>query len=247
MVSYCRNFLAHGVCRRAFKLNVYSLPTPNTLMIENSVIDAQKAAQMIMESWSKSNKVAHDRGESIDIKMPPLINKNIFRKARAMHFGNAEDSEIHYALHLLEKDQECGEYASMAAKMRGQLNYYLSMPSANKAFEPWLLRASFQNPYFEYYNFGKSALFFSHFVKTITPEYNNVNTKKSRTHKNSLSRFTPHSLLLFQAMMNQNLYYKGMKAAMPNLSFLMTWMMMNFHLFLFSSVVLVMEGMYLQH
>lgn len=129
-------------------------------MIENSIVDAQNAAQMIMESWGKSIKAAHDRGESGDIKMPSLIQKNIFRKARAMHFCNAEDSEIHDTLHLLEKDQDCGEYASMAAKMREQLNYYLNMPSSNNGFEPWLLRASFQNPYFEYYNFGKSALFF---------------------------------------------------------------------------------------
>ena len=46
--------------------------------------------------------------------------KNMFRLARALHFSNAEDSEVHYALHMLEKlRDENEEYArTKATKMR---------------------------------------------------------------------------------------------------------------------------------
>ena len=78
--------------------------------------------------------------------------------ARAQHFGNATDAEVHNALNLIEKTEDSGEYGPMASKMREQLNYYQRMPSNNIEFEPSLLRASFQNPYDEYYNFGTFAV-----------------------------------------------------------------------------------------
>ena len=100
-------------------------------------------------------KEAADRGESgKDIKLPPLAWKNIYRMARALHFDNATDAEVNSALHTIEKTEESGEYGPMAAKMREQLEFYRQMPPNNKEFEPSLLRASFQNPYVEYYNFG---------------------------------------------------------------------------------------------
>ena len=90
--------------------------------------------------------------------MPPLLWKNTYRLARSLHFSNADDAEVHRTLRLIEQQmEESGEYGSMAAKMREQLNYYLRMPPKNKMFEPSLLRASFQNPYIEYYNFGMFA------------------------------------------------------------------------------------------
>ena len=93
-----------------------------------------------------------------DIKMFPLLWKNTYRLARSLHFSNADDAEVHRTLRLIEQQmEESGEYGSMAAKMREQLNYYLRMPPKNKMFEPSLLRASFQNPYIEYYNFGMFA------------------------------------------------------------------------------------------
>lgn len=79
----------------------------------------------------------------------------MYRLARSLHFGDAEDAEVHYPLNLIEQQlEESGEYGPMATKMREQLNYYLRKPSNNEKFEPSLLRASFQNPYVEYYNFG---------------------------------------------------------------------------------------------
>ena len=102
---------------------------------------------------------AHDRGESHeDIKLSPLAWKNLYRVARAKHFGNAADAEVHYPLHVIEEAKDSGEYGPMASKMRGQLNYYRDMPSSNEKFEPSLLRASFQDPYIEYYNFGMFAI-----------------------------------------------------------------------------------------
>ena len=140
-----------------------SMPIPLQLIIcvDNSAADARKCSQLLMESTGRKIKAAHDGGESSkDIKMPQLLWKNTYRLARALHFGNAEDSEVHYPLHLIEQQsEESGEYGSMATKMRKQLDYYLRMPSNNKEFEPPLLRASFQNPYVEYYNFGTFALF----------------------------------------------------------------------------------------
>jgi len=123
---------------------------------ENSAADARKCPQLLMGSMAMKIKEAHDRGESgKDIKMPPLVWKNMYRLARSLHFGDAEDAEVHYPLNLIEQQlEESGEYGPMAAKMREQLNYYLRMPSNNEKFEPSLLRASFQNPYVEYYNFG---------------------------------------------------------------------------------------------
>ena len=104
-------------------------------------------------------KAAIDRGESgKDVKLPPLAWKNTYRMARAMHFGDATDAEVNHALHTIETTEGSGEYGSMAAKMREQLDYYRRMPSNNKEFEPSLLRASFQNPYVEYYNFGTFAV-----------------------------------------------------------------------------------------
>jgi hypothetical protein len=75
----------------------------------------------------------------------------MYRLARSLHFGDAEDAEVHYPLNLIEQQlEESGEYGPMATKMREQLNYYLRKPSNNEKFEPSLLRASFQNPYVEY-------------------------------------------------------------------------------------------------
>ena len=115
-------------------------------IVENSAADARKCSQLLNDG-SESGK---------DIKMPPLIFwKNIYRLARSLHFSNADDAEVHRPLRLIEQHmEESGEYGSMAAKMREQLNYYLRMPPKNETFEPSLLRASFQNPYVEYYNFG---------------------------------------------------------------------------------------------
>ena len=91
-----------------------------------------------------------------DIKMmPPLLWKNTYRLARSLHFSNADDAEVQRTLRLIEQQmEESGEYGSMAVKMMEQLNYYLRRPPKNKMFEPSLLRASFQHPYIEYYNFG---------------------------------------------------------------------------------------------
>jgi len=115
-------------------------------IVENSAADARKCSQLLNDG-SESGK---------DIKMLPLIFwKNIYRLARSLHFSNADDAEVHRPLRLIEQHmEESGEYGSMAARMREQLNYYLRMPPKNKTFEPSLLRASFQNPYVEYYNFG---------------------------------------------------------------------------------------------
>ena len=126
-------------------------PIPN---VENATTDARKCVQLLMESMGTKIKLAHDRDESGDIKLPPMAWKNFYRVARALHFDNAEDAEVHHALHLLEKQTDNEEYAAMATKMREHLNYYLQMPPPNVEFEPSLLRASYQNPYVEYYNFG---------------------------------------------------------------------------------------------
>ncbi len=116
-----------------------------------------------MGSMARKIGAAQDRGESHkDIKMPPLAWKNLYRVARAKHFANEADAEVHYPLHLIEKEKDSGEYGSMASKMREQLNYYRDMPSSNEEFEPSLLRASFQNPYIEYYNFGTFAVSCNH-------------------------------------------------------------------------------------
>lgn len=100
-------------------------------------------------------KAAHDRGESATefTKLPPMIFKNWWRCARSLHFSNAEDSEVHYVLHLMEKQKENEEYATKATNLREQLNYYRGLPSTNDNERP-LLRASLQDPYVQYYNFG---------------------------------------------------------------------------------------------
>ena len=126
---------------------------------ENSAIDARKAVQLLMEAMGRKIKSAHDRGEVVDsddIKLPIMSYKNMFRLARALHFSNAGDSEVHYALHMLEKlRDENEEYATKATKMRENLNYYQrNGTSSNSDYEPSLLRASFQDPVVEYYNFG---------------------------------------------------------------------------------------------
>ena len=76
-----------------------------------------------MEAMERTIKSAHDSGEVVDsddIKLPIMSYKNMFRLARALHFSNAEDSEVHYALHMLEKlRDENEEYArTKATKMR---------------------------------------------------------------------------------------------------------------------------------
>ena len=92
---------------------------------------------------------------AIGVQGLKVVDERASRLARSLHFSNADDAEVHRPLRLIEQQmEESGEYGSMAAKMREQLNYYLRMPPKNKTFEPSLLRASFQNPYVEYYNFG---------------------------------------------------------------------------------------------
>ena len=146
---------AHMTC--FMKVHLYSphIVDQLTFTVENSAAYARKCSALLMESMAVKIKAAQDKGK--DIKMPPLAWKNTYRIARAKHFGNAPDAEVLNALHLIEKTEDSGEYGSMAAKMREQLNYYGDMPSSNEEFEPSLLRASFQNPYIEYYNFGTFA------------------------------------------------------------------------------------------
>jgi hypothetical protein len=91
------------------------------------------------------------------MKLPPLFYKNLYRAARALHYDNADSNKVINALQeLLEIsiEEDAGEYRNMAAKLKEQLNYYLQMPPKNDMFQPSLLRASFQNPYVEYYPFG---------------------------------------------------------------------------------------------
>ena len=77
-----------------------------------------------MESMGRKIGAAHDRGESHeDIKLSPLAWKNLYRVARAKHFGNEADAEVHYPLHVIEEAEDSGEYGQMATKMRDQLNY----------------------------------------------------------------------------------------------------------------------------
>ncbi|KAL7553951.1 hypothetical protein ACHAWF_017877 [Thalassiosira exigua] len=125
---------------------------------ENAAADARKCCQLLMESMGRRIKVAHDHGiptPTDEIKLPPLVWKNWWRLARALHFSNAEDSEVHYALHVLEKQDEDECFKLKASKMREHLNYYRNTTHPkNENFQPTLLRASFQNPYIEYYNFG---------------------------------------------------------------------------------------------
>ena len=126
-------------------------------IIENSAIDARKAVHLCMEIMGRKIASAHERGDvGADITLPSISYKNMYRLARALHFSNADDSEVHYALHLLEKRDENEEFASKATKLRENLNYYRGMSTSNENtdYEPSLLRASFQDPVVEYYNFG---------------------------------------------------------------------------------------------
>ena len=93
-------------------------------------------------------KAAHDRGEpGKDIKMPPLVWKNMYRLARSLHFGNAEDAEVHYPLHLIEKKlEESREYGPMATKMREQLNYYLVCLRTTKSLNHHCYVLRFKTP-----------------------------------------------------------------------------------------------------
>jgi hypothetical protein len=126
--------------------------------IENAAIDARKAVQLCMEIMARKIGSVHERGDvGTDITLPPISYKNMYRLARALHFSNADDSEVHYALHLLEEKRgENEEFASKATKLRENLNYYrgISTSNENSDYEPSLLRASFQDPVVEYYNFG---------------------------------------------------------------------------------------------
>lgn len=135
---------------------------PHVLNADNAAVDARKCCQLLMESEGRKLKAAHDAGETGEFELPPLVWKNWWRLARALHFGGAPDAEVHYVLHLMDKGGSNGEWSKKASEMRDNLEYYrgesVGLPplraGAGKTFEPSLLRASFQNPYVEYYNFG---------------------------------------------------------------------------------------------
>lgn len=133
------------------------------ILLDNAVKEAKKCTQLLMESVGKKIKAAHDKDETFPqdqgVKMPPLVWKNMYRMARALHFQNADVSEVMLTLKMMENQlEEADEYRIMARKMREQLEYYANMPSKNKAFQPSMLRARFQSPYVEYYGFGECNL-----------------------------------------------------------------------------------------
>ena len=220
-----QSYIIYGVDRRFFSfwenpsillipcakytLILTRLPFPSTYyfhgIVENSAADARTCSQLLNDG-SESGK---------DIKMPPLFWMNTYRLARSLHFSNADDAEVHRPLRLIEQQmEESGEYGSMVAKMREQLNYYLRMPPKNKTFEPSLLCASFQKPYVEYYNFGMFCF--------ILYKYAAVWQMIILTDPLFFDR--PRCIWISS----------GIRAAMLNLSFLMNWMMRNFLLFRFS-------------
>lgn len=173
-------------------------------MLDNAVKEAKKCTQLLMESVGKKIKAAHDKDETFPqdqgVKMPPLVSKNMYRMARALHFQNADVSEVMLTLKMMEIQlEEADEYRIMARKMTEQLEYYANMPSKNKAFQPTMLRARFQSPYVEYYGFGECNLLLSMLLLYIiffTTLFTNT-----------------------QVTINQNLCFEEMKEVIVNLSF----------------------------
>ena len=116
-----------------------------------------------MEIEGKKLATAHEAGDAIvPPTLPPLHWKNLWRIARSLHFsGSSNPGEIHFVLNFLESESEEGNaFSTKASEMRGHLMYYQNIinnddgATPGAKFEPSPIRASLQDPYYEYYNFG---------------------------------------------------------------------------------------------
>ena len=87
-----------------------------------------------------------------------LLCKNLWRLARALHYSNISgDEEINSVLRRLQGLGEEESFSPKATKMMEQLAYYKRDCIGEEytaTFEPTPMRAAFQDPYCEYYNFG---------------------------------------------------------------------------------------------
>ena len=114
------------------------------IILDSTVNDA-KACICIIDASSDPSK--------------PLLCKNLWRLARALHYHTADNSEeIRSTLERL-RDLEDESFSPKATNMLEQLTYYDKSQNNDEGgskvnFEPMPIRASFQNPYCEYYNFG---------------------------------------------------------------------------------------------
>lgn len=92
-------------------------------------------------------------------KRDPLLCKNLWRLARALHYGEGERDEVCSFLRRLESSAD-KSFSSNASKMLGQLKYYEDSAHVRGAgqskteFQPALLRARLQDPYSQYFRFG---------------------------------------------------------------------------------------------
>ena len=91
----------------------------------------------------------------------PLLCKNLWRLARGLHYHTGDNNfeEIRSTLERLQRLED-ESFSPKATNMLEQLMYYATSQSHNNEkesevdFEPIPIRASFQDPYCEYYNFG---------------------------------------------------------------------------------------------
>eukprot|EP00578_Thalassiosira_sp_NH16_P030003 CAMPEP_0181080430 /NCGR_PEP_ID=MMETSP1071-20121207/2563_1 /TAXON_ID=35127 /ORGANISM="Thalassiosira sp., Strain NH16" /LENGTH=1044 /DNA_ID=CAMNT_0023161907 /DNA_START=65 /DNA_END=3199 /DNA_ORIENTATION=- len=130
---------------------------------EKSSEDGRACCALLMEIEGKKFATAHEAGDAIvPPTLPPLHWKNLWRIARSLHFsGSSNPGEIHFVLNFLESESEEGNaFSAKASEMRGHLMYYQNIinnddgATPGAKFEPSPIRASLQDPYYEYYNFG---------------------------------------------------------------------------------------------